>query len=87
MEPYMELSKKTTILLSPRLHDQLTRLAAHQGTSLGELIRAACEKQYAQPSKKDRMAAVNRLAALRLPVATPRKMKHQSVIAPEEKLP
>jgi hypothetical protein len=87
MEQYMELSKKTTILLSPQLHEQLTRLAAEQGTSLGELVRAACEKQYAQPSKKDRLTAVNRLAALRLPVATPRKMKRQSVLAPEETLP
>ena len=83
----MELSKKTTILLSLELHKQLTRLAAQLGTSVGELIRAACEKQYSQPCKKDRLAAVNRLAALRLPVATPRKMKHESVLAPEEKRP
>jgi len=83
----MELSKKTTILLPPQLHEQLTRLAAQQGTSMGELIRSACEKQYSQPSKIDRLTAVNRLAALRLPVATPRKMEHQSVLAPEETLP
>ena len=79
----MELSKKTTILLSPQLHGQLTRLAAERGTSLGELVRAACEKQYAQPTKKDRLSAVNCLAALRLPVATPGKMKRQSAPAPE----
>lgn len=79
----MELSKKTTILLSPQLHEQLTRLAAQQGTSLGELVRAACQKQYTQPSKKNRISAVNKLAALRLPVSTPRKMKRQSVADPE----
>ena len=77
----MKLSQKTTVLLSAQLHEQLTRLAAQQGTSLGKLVRAACEKQYAQPSKKDRLAAVNRLAALHLPVATPRKMKTRSVLA------
>jgi predicted DNA-binding protein len=87
VEPHTELSKKTTIRLSPKLHEQLPRLAAQQGTSLGELVRAACEKQYAQPSTKDRLSAVNRLAALRLPVSTPRKMKRQSVLAPEEILP
>lgn len=87
MEPEIELSKKTTILLSPQLHEQLTRLAAQQGTSLGELVRAAREKQYLQPSKKDRLSAVNRLAALRLPVATPRNMKRQSAPTPEETRP
>ena len=41
----MELSKKTTILLSPDLHQRLMRLAAARHVSLGELVRQACEKQ------------------------------------------
>ena len=40
------LTKKTTILLQPELHRRLTRLAERRGTSLGELIRSACETQY-----------------------------------------
>ena len=42
----MELSKKTTILFSPDLHARLLRLAAQRGTSLGDLVRTACERQY-----------------------------------------
>ena len=83
----MELSKKTTILFSPDLHERLWRLAAERGTSLGELIRTACERQYRLPSKEEKLAAVGSLAALRLPVGSPRQMKRQAVPEPEEILP
>jgi hypothetical protein len=42
----MELTHKTTILLSKALHRQLTELARERGQSLGELVRQACERQY-----------------------------------------
>jgi len=83
----MELSKKTTILFSPRLHERLSRLAAEKGTSLGELVRSACEQSYGVPSPQDRLAAVRKLAGLNLPVGDPRKMKEQSVPKPKEILP
>ena len=42
----MKLTKKTTILFPPDLHEQLSRLAEQQVTSLLGLVRKACEIQY-----------------------------------------
>ena len=75
----MELSKKTTILLTPDLHTRLTRLARQRGVSVGELIRTACERQYGLVSEELRSDAVRQLAALDLPVADPQAMKRESV--------
>ena len=83
----MELSKKTTILLSPDLHEKLTRLAAQNAVSLGELVRRACEKQYGIVSSEDRLAAVRSLGALTLPVADPKAMKAEAVPKPDDHLP
>ncbi len=83
----MELSKKTTILFSPELHEQLSRIAAHRGISLGELVRDACEKRYGLASREERLAAVEELAGLDLPIGTPEEMKKESVPKPEELLP
>jgi hypothetical protein len=82
-----ELSKKTTILFPPGLHERLARLAAQRGTSLGELVRSACVRQYALPSREEKLAAVRKLAAMRLPVAHPRRMKQQAVPRAEEIAP
>lgn len=83
----MELSKKTTILFPPELHERLTRLAAREGTSLGELVRRAVVVEYGLVPEDERLDAVRKLAALRLPVSTPREMKQESVPGPEELLP
>ena len=82
----MELSKKTTILFSPDLHERLSRLAVERGTSLGDLVRTACERQYVLPTKDDKLAAVRSLAALTLPVGDTRQMKRESVPDPKELL-
>lgn len=76
MEP---LTKKTTVLLSPELHARLTRLAAQKGTSLGELARSACVREYCAASVEEKIATVRRLAGLQLPVSTVRRMKRESV--------
>jgi len=83
----MELSKKTTILFSPELHRRLSRLAARRGTSLGELVREACELQYAVVGSDARLEAVGALAGLRLPVDTPARMKRESQPDPDALLP
>lgn len=83
----MELSKKTTILFPPYLHERLSRLAARQGTSLGALVRAACEGAYGEASPEDRLAAVRELAFMNLPVGSPEEMAEQSVPSPEELAP
>lgn len=82
-----KLTKKTTILLQPDLHERLTRLAEQRGTSLGDLIRTACETQYGLAGSDERRRAVRRLVALELPVGSPAEMKRQSVPEPSEILP
>jgi hypothetical protein len=84
MEVDMELSKKTTILLPPDLHEQLTRRAEREGTSLGELVRRACRTEYGYHSREDRRRALDELASLRLPVAEPARIKRESVPAAED---
>jgi hypothetical protein len=80
----MELSKKTTVLFPPDLHEKLTKLALQQGVSMGQLIRDACEQLYGIVSKHDRVSAVRSLAMLSLPVASPKKMKTESIPKPKE---
>lgn len=82
----MELSKKTTILFSPDLYTRLQTLAAEKGVSIGKLVRSACEVHYGLHSAEDRLAAVNALKALKLPVGSVRQMKRESVPEPQELL-
>ena len=74
----MELTKKTTILFSPDLHARLSSLAALSGTSLGDLVRKACEREYGLASQDDRKAAVKSLSSLNLPVGTVEEMVGES---------
>ena len=78
------LSKKTTILLQPELHRRLTRLAEQRRTSLGELMRSACEKQYGWGGSAEQLAAVRAIGALELPVGELSDMKRQSQPEPED---
>lgn len=75
----MELEKKTTILLSAKLHSRLSRLAKRRKMSLGELIRRACEREYGLAEHEQRRAAVRKLSELRLPVADVATMKAESI--------
>ena len=80
----MELhSKKTTILLTPKLHSHLSRIAKAQRTSIGDLVRRACQAQYGHFSRADRVRAARGIASLSLPVGTPEDMKRESVPEPE----
>lgn len=83
----MELSKKTTILFTPALHQRLTRLAERQGTSLGSLVREACVAHYGLVPEEERLEAVRALASMALPVGTPAELERESVPGPEDLLP
>lgn len=87
MEVYMELTRKTTILFSPEMHQRLSELAARRGRSLGELVREACQVHYGLGGGSDQEAAVAELAELALPVGTTRAMKRESVPHPDALLP
>jgi hypothetical protein len=78
MEVDMDLTKKTTILLSPELHRRLSQLAARRGVSLGQLVREACEARYALAGSPSRLEAVDALSKLELPVGTPEEMEAES---------
>jgi hypothetical protein len=78
------MSHKTTVLLSEALHQQLTRLAHERGQSLGELVRQACERQYGLTDRRARLAAVEALGALRLPVGPVEQMVAESVARPQD---
>lgn len=82
-----KLTKKTTILLQPELHRRLARLAHQRGTSLGDLIRSAVERQYGLAGSEERLRAARAMAALSLPVGSPAAMKRESVPEPEGLLP
>ncbi len=83
----MELTKKTTILFPPDLHSFLTSLAKRRGSSLGELVRSACENQYGFADPVRRLEAVSKLATLNLPIGNPRELKEQSVPSADELMP
>ena len=82
----MELTKKTT-LLSPTLHRQLAQLASQRRTSIGELVRTACEREYGMADDEDRVVAARALAEFRLPVADVATMKRESVPDLDQPLP
>lgn len=83
----MELTKKTTILFPPDLHERLTRLAAFHGVSLGELVRRACEERYGLVSREERVTAVREVGRLSLPVGEVEQMERESVPEPDELVP
>lgn len=78
----MELTKKTTILFTPDLYLKLEKIAREQGTSVGNLVRQACERQHKLHTTADRLKAVNDLAELRLPVGSPEDMEVESAPRP-----
>ncbi len=47
-------------------------------------MRSACEKQYGLASVEERLAAVEALAALDLPVGSAEEMARESVPPPED---
>lgn len=83
----MDLTKKTTILLSPDMHERLASLAAERKTSMGQLVREACERQGGDLSVTDRLAVARRLGALNLPVGSVEQMERESVPDPDARLP
>ncbi len=80
----MELSKKTTILLSPRMYELLKGVSKARKTSVGELIRSACEAQYGLTAENEAIDAIDHLSSMELPVGVPASMKRESVPVPKD---
>ena len=84
----MELSHRTTILLSQAQHQRLKELARHRKTSIGELVRSACDEVYGLTDDRSaRLAAIEELEAMGLPVGTPQEMKRESLARLKDILP
>ncbi len=83
----MELSKKTTILFSPVQHDRLARIAEVRQSSIGALVRSACDLVYREVTMEDKLVALRELGQLNAPVADVATMKRESVAKAEELLP
>ena len=73
------LTKKATILFSPKIYRQLERLAREQKTSVAHLVRQAAIQRYLLPDRRTRLEAVEALAAMSLPVADWPTMKQEIV--------
>ena len=63
------LTKKTTILFSPKTYRQLERIAKEQKSSVAQLVRLAAIQRYLLPDQKTRREAAAAIAAMQLPVA------------------
>ena len=63
------LTKKATILFSPKIYHQLEHVARAQRTSVAQLVRRAAIQCYLLPDQKTRRAAAAAIAAMQLPVA------------------
>jgi hypothetical protein len=83
----MEPTKKATILFSRELYRRMTQIAEQRGTSLSDLVRRACEREYGRTPREEKIAAIRRMSQLGLPVADVRHMKRESVLAPERLAP
>jgi len=84
-----QINKKTTILFSPSLHSLLAKLAEERRTSIGDLVRTACERQYraSGPTVEEKLAALRHMSTLNLPVSDVATMKRESVPSAEELMP
>jgi predicted transcriptional regulator len=80
MEAYMDNLKKTTILLTPELHERLSSLATQQGSSMGRLIREACQQVYGATDRSSARAAVALLGAMSVEVGPVAAMKAEYAI-------
>jgi hypothetical protein len=73
------LNKRVQVLLSPGQYARLKEIARSRGKSVGALVRQAVQKQYLDTSRDERLAAVEEMAGLRLPVGDWEQMEHESV--------
>jgi hypothetical protein len=85
----MALTKKTMVLFPPELHRRLTLIAVERHTSMADLVRRACEREYGSgsASREERLAAVRRMASLNLPVCDIEQMERESQPDPDSFAP
>lgn len=63
----MACTRRIQILMEPQEYDEIEKIAQQRKTSVGALIREAVRERYLG-SAADRLGAVERIAAMDLPV-------------------
>jgi len=71
-------TERVQVLLSLEQLTRLRLIAQAQDESVGALIRKALEKVYLRPEQEARLEAVQRMAALSLPVSDWEQMERES---------
>lgn len=72
-------TERIQVLVAPAQLARLRAIARRQRTSVGALVREAVEAKYFESDTERRVAAVERLAAMSLPVADWEQMERESV--------
>jgi hypothetical protein len=72
-------TERIQVLLSLEQATRLRAIAQTQDESMGALIRKALEDVYLRPEQAARLDAVQRMAALSLPVSDWEQMERESI--------
>jgi hypothetical protein len=67
----------------------LTLIAVERHTSMADLVRRACEREYGSggATREEKLAALKRMTSLNLPVCDIEQMERESVPDPSEFAP
>lgn len=74
----MALTTRVQVLFEPSQVTRLQAIAEAEGRSLGALVRDAVDRVYLSGDRAARLAAVERMAAMSLPVADWEQMERES---------
>ena len=71
--------KRIEVMFSSEQIEYLQSIARSKGKSLESLVREAVEELYLERKKEERLEAVQRMAAMKLPVADWEQMERESM--------
>lgn len=72
-------TKRVEVLFDPKEYDSLERVARQRGRPVGSMIREAVAAYVAGPSQAERSRAIDKMASLAGPVASPEEIKRTIV--------
>jgi hypothetical protein len=77
-------TERIQVLVAPEQLARLRAIARRQHRSVGALVREAVERTYLHDDTERRLAAVERLAEMELPVSDWEQMERESVRWPDD---
>jgi predicted DNA-binding protein len=82
------LTERLQILVSPEQKRRLEAEAQTRGESVGELVREAIDARYAEPTREERLAAVERMrSGPKIPYISPEEINRAHEEEIEEEYP